>query len=318
MRALITGITGQDGYYLSKLLLSKGYEVWGTARSSVSSRSRDDVDPRITFLSADLRDFGSIKEAIGTCEPDEIYNLGAQSHVGLSFKQAEHTMDVVGLGPVRVMDAALQLGLKDVRIYQASSSEMFGNSPPPQNEETPFDPRSPYAVAKVAAHRAAKVYRDSYGLHVSCGILFNHESERRPPSFVTRKISVEVARIGRALAAGRNPAPMRLGNLDAKRDWGYAPEYVEAMWMMLQQPKPDDYVIATGETHTVGDFVQEAFRCIGVDNWSDYTVTDDKYLRPNEVHMLRGDANKAKAELGWRPHVTFHQLVERMIENDRH
>jgi len=318
-KALITGITGQDGSYLAELLLEKGYEVHGVIRraSTFNTGRVDHIyrDPHLPgthlFLHyGDLNDASSMNAILRKVRPDEIYNLGAQSHVRVSFDVPEYTGEVTGLGTVRLLEAVRDTGLEGTRIYQASSSEMFGASPPPQGESTPFYPRSPYACAKVFGYWVTVNYREAYGLHASNGILFNHESPRRGETFVTRKITHAAARI----LAGRQ-SELYMGNLDAKRDWGYARDYVEAMWMMMQPPKGDDYVIATGETHSVREFLDEAFGCLNLD-WHDFVKTDDRYLRPTEVDLLVGDAGKARRALGWKPTVTFKQLARIMVEAD--
>ena len=319
MRALITGITGQDGSYLTEFLLGKGYEVHGLVRrTSTFNRGRLDAvwsDPQLSetrlFLHyGDLGDSGSFTRWLAQIQPDEIYNLAAQSHVRVSFDNPEYTLDANVTGTVRLLEAIRNLGLKP-RFYQASSSEMYGKVREiPQTEKTPFYPRSPYAVSKVAAYWAVVNYRESYGLHATNGILFNHESPRRGEVFVTRKITRAVAHI----AAGLEDK-LYLGNLEAKRDWGYAKEYVEAMWLMLQQTEPDDYVIATGETHSVQEFLEEAFRQVGLD-WRKYVVHDPRYLRPTEVDLLVGDCSKAQRQLGWKPKTTFKDLVRIMVEAD--
>jgi GDPmannose 4,6-dehydratase len=318
-RALITGLTGQDGSYLAELLLSKDYEVYGLRRRSSSFNTgridhllndfRHDKNAKLFLEYGDLADASSLARLLYRLHPDEIYNLGAQSHVHVSFEMPEYTGDVTGLGSVRILEAVRESGVR-ARIYQASSSEMFGSEPPPQNENTPFHPRSPYGCAKVYAHHIAVNYRESYGMHVSNGILFNHESPRRGENFVTRKITQAIARIHCGLQK-----KLYLGNLDAKRDWGYAPEYVEAMWMMLQQDTPDDYVIATGETHSVREFVIEAFAHAGLD-WEKHVEIDPVYYRPAEVDNLRGDASKARVKLGWTPKVGFDELVRIMVDAD--
>lgn len=318
MIALITGITGQDGSYLAELLLSKGYEVHGLKRRS-SSFNTDRVDhiyedaheagARLFLHYADLTDSGSLADILYSVRPDEVYNLGAQSHVKVSFEVPGYTADVVGVGTLRLLEAIRRTGLK-CRFYQASSSEMFGSTPPPQSEATLFHPRSPYACAKVFAHNVTVNYRESYGMHASCGILFNHESPRRGETFVTRKITRAVAHI----KAGVQDK-LYLGNLDARRDWGYAPDYVRAMWLMLQQNEPDDYVIGTGEAHSVREFVDLAFQRVNLD-WHDYVVVDPRYFRPAEVDYLLADPTKAKTNLSWEPFITFHQLVETMVDAD--
>jgi GDPmannose 4,6-dehydratase len=317
-KALITGITGQDGSYLAELLLSKGYEVHGIIRrSSTFSTSRIDhiyVDPhepgaRLFLHYGDLSDSTQLTNLIYSVRPDEIYNLGAQSHVRVSFDTAEYTGDVVGLGTTRLLETVRQSGIR-ARFYQASSSEMFGASPPPQNEQTPFRPRSPYSVAKLYAYWMTSNYREGYGLFAANGILFNHESPRRGETFVTRKITRAIAHI-----IAKKERYLYLGNLDAKRDWGYAPEYVQAMWMMLQQDKPHDYVIGTGETHSVKEFLVEAFGYAGLD-WQESVKMDARYLRPLEVETLIADSSRARKELGWSPKVTFEELVKIMVDAD--
>lgn len=318
-KALITGITGQDGSYLAEFLLSKGYEVHGIIRraSSFNTARIDHLykDPHINgvklFLHyGDIADSTNLIKLLYRIQPDEVYHLAAQSHVRVSFDIPEYTGDVTALSTIRILEAIRETGVKS-KFYQASSSEMFGKvSEVPQRETTPFYPRSPYGVAKVYAHWATINYRESYDMFACCGILFNHESPRRGETFVTRKITRAVARI----KTGQQKK-LYLGNLDAKRDWGYAKEYVEAMWAMLQQEKPDDYVIATGETHSVEEFLTEAFSHVDL-NWQDYVELDPKYLRPAEVDLLIGDASKAKTELGWTPKVTFKELVRLMVDAD--
>jgi GDPmannose 4,6-dehydratase len=317
-RALILGVTGQDGSYLAELLLAKGYEVHGVMRRSSSFNTsridhlyqdRHEGGPFHLHF-GDLADGGSLERVLGEVEPEEVYNLGAQSHVRVSFDLPEYTCDVVGLGVLRLLEA-LRRVCPRARIYQASSSEMFGGAPPPQSEATRFRPRSPYACAKVFAHELAGNYREAYGLHVCCGILFNHESERRTATFVSRKVTLGAARI----AAGLQRR-LYLGNLEARRDWGYAPEYMVAAWAMLQQDRPDDYVIATGETHTVRELVEVAFAEVGLD-WHEHVEIDPRYYRPTEVDALCGDATKARRLLGWQPATTFAALVRRMVEADR-
>ena len=317
-KALITGITGQDGSYLAELLLARGYEVHGLKRRA-SSFNTDRVDhlyadphhpsPRFRLHYGDLADSSSLAWLLGDLKPDEIYNLGAQSHVKVSFDIPEYTAEVVGVGAVRLLEAIRRTGLA-CRFYQASSSEMFGSSPAPQNEDTPFHPRSPYACAKVFAHQATVNYRESYGLHASCGILFNHESPRRGETFVTRKITRAVAQI--ALGADDK---LYLGNLEARRDWGFAGDYVDAMWRMLQQDAPADYVIGTGESHTVREFVEAAFAHAGLD-WREHVRIDPRYYRPAEVDDLRADPSKARRLLGWEPRVGFQALVHMMVDAD--
>jgi len=320
-KALITGITGQDGSYLAELLLEKGYEVHGIIRRSSSFnteridhlyRDRQEEDARLILHHGDLADGTNLARLLNEIQPDEIYNLGAQSHVRVSFDQPEYTGDVVGLGTQRLLETIRQTGLIDkVRYYQASSSEMYGKVQAiPQSEGTPFWPRSPYACAKVYGHWLTVNYRESYGMHASSGILFNHESPRRGETFVTRKITRAATRIKTGLQD-----KLYLGNLDAKRDWGYAKEYVEMMWLMLQQETPDDYVVATGETHSVREFVEEVFGYLSLD-WEAVVDYDARYERPAEVDMLVGDASKAKAQLGWEPKVKFKDLVRIMVEAD--
>ncbi|BAU06238.1 GDP-mannose 4,6-dehydratase [Fischerella thermalis CCMEE 5198] len=322
-RALITGITGQDGSYLSEFLLEQGYEVHGIIRrTSTFNTDRIDhiyEDPhkegvRLFLHYGDLTDGTTLRRILEEVQPTEIYNLGAQSHVRVSFDAPEYTVDAVGMGTLRLLEAIRdyqgRTGIQ-VRFYQAGSSEMFGLvQEVPQKETTPFYPRSPYACAKVYAHWQTVNYRESYGLFACNGILFNHESPRRGETFVTRKITMAVARI----FAGRQKK-LYMGNLDAKRDWGYAKDYVKAMWMMLQQDEPDDYVIATGETHTVREFLELAFGYVNL-NWQDYVEFDPRYLRPAEVDLLIGDPTKAQQKLGWKPSVTFEELVSLMVEAD--
>jgi len=317
-KALITGITGQDGSYLAELLLGKGYEVHGLVRRS-SSFNTERLDPiyqdphtanyRLRLAYGDLEDGSSLANLVKKIRPDEIYNLAAQSHVRVSFDVPEYTVSSVALGTLRLLEAVRELGT-ECRIYQASSSEMFGSAPPPQNEHTPFQPRSPYACAKVFAHQLCQNYRDAYRLFIACGILFNHESPRRGIPFVTRKITRAAARIKHGL-----DKKLFLGNLDARRDWGFAGDYVEAMWMMLQQDAPDDYVIATGESHSVRDCLDVAFGTLGLD-WKPYVEIDARYLRPTEVDHLHGDATRAREKLGWKPSVTFAELITMMVRAD--
>jgi GDPmannose 4,6-dehydratase len=311
-KAFITGITGQDGSYLAELLLEKGYEVHGLVRrsSSFNTWRIDHIRDRIALHYGDLVDQASLLRTLAAVGPQEVYNLAAQSHVKVSFEMPEYTTDVTAQGVLRLLDAVRDLKLP-ARVYQAGSSEMFGLvQETPQSEKTPFYPRSPYGVSKVFGHWMAINYRESYGLHVSNGILFNHESPRRGENFVTRKITMGLA----AIKQGR-AQELRLGNLDAKRDWGFAGDYVEAMWRMLQQEKPDDYVIATGETHSVREFVEESFGYAGLD-WKKHVVVDEKYFRPAEVDLLLGDPAKAKKVLGWEPKVTFKALVKLMVDAD--
>ena len=318
-KALITGITGQDGSYLAEFLLKKGYEVHGIIRrASTFNTGRIDhlyQDPHINgvhlFLHhGDLADSSNLAQVLNEVKPDEIYHLGAQSHVRVSFDIPEYTADVTGLGTIRILEAIKKAGVR-TRFYQASSSEMFGNAhETPQTENTPFHPRSPYACAKVYAYSITVNYRESYDLFACNGILFNHESPRRGETFVTRKITRAVAHIKEGLQE-----KLYLGNLDARRDWGFAPEYVEAMWLMLQQDVPDDYVIATGETHSVREFLEEAFDYVGLD-WRKFTEIDPRYSRPAEVDELVGDASKAKKALGWEPQTRFRDLVRLMVDAD--
>ncbi|CAN5895443.1 GDP-mannose 4,6-dehydratase [soil metagenome] len=317
-RALITGITGQDGSYLAELLLGKGYEVHGIVRRS-SSFNTDRLDRiyqdphvpdyRLRLHYGDLEDGGSLTNIVRKHDFDEVYNLGAQSHVRVSFDVPEYTVSTVAMGTLRLLEAIRELD-KRPKFYQASSSEMYGSTPPPQHETTPFSPRSPYACAKVFAHQLCQNYRDAYGMFISCGILFNHESERRGIPFVTRKITRAAARIKHGL-----DKKLFLGNLDAKRDWGYAGDYVEAMWMMLQQEQPGDFVIATGESYSVRDALDVAFTTLGLD-WKTYVELDPRYLRPTEVDHLKGDPSKAMQQLGWKPNVSFNELITRMVKHD--
>ena len=321
-KALITGITGQDGSYLTELLLSKGYEVHGIIRRASTFNTdriehlyRDPHDPntRLFLHYGDLTDGESLRKIVNKVEPDEVYNLGAQSHVRVSFEMSEYTADTVAMGTLRMLNAVLDYQRnsgKQVRYYQASSSEMFGAAKPPQSEATPFYPRSPYACAKVYAYWQVVNYREAYSLFACNGILFNHESPRRGETFVTRKITRAAARIKYGLQD-----KLYLGNLDAKRDWGYAGDYVEAMWLMLQQDEPDDYVIATGECHSVREFLEETFTQLDLD-WRDYVEIDPRYLRPTEVDHLQGDSTKARRKLGWKPKVDFRQLVKMMLQHD--
>ena len=313
MRALIIGITGQDGSLLSELLLSKGYEVHGIKRRS-SSFNTQRLDPffdRLHLHYGDLTDATSLIRILSEVQPDEVYNLGAQSHVAVSFEMPEYTAEVNALGTLRVLEAIRFLKL-DCRFYQASTSEIFGDSAPPQNEETPFRPRSPYAIAKLHAHWTTVNYREAYGLFACCGILFNHESPVRGETFVTRKIVRGLTRIKQ----GRDQY-LYLGNLDARRDWGHAKDYVRAQWLMLQHAEPRDYVIASGEQHSVREFVEVAGRLIGFDNVWRYVKTDPKYYRPLEVDSLCGDASRAREELNWKPTVGFEELVQEMVDAER-
>jgi GDPmannose 4,6-dehydratase len=319
-KALITGVTGQDGSYLAELLLSKGYEVTGIIRRS-SSFNTERLDPiyqdphapgyRLKLVYGDLDDGSALARVVEQLQPDEVYNLGAQSHVRVSFDVPEYTASTVAMGTLRLLEALRETGLKrKTRFYQASSSEMFGGAAPPQDESTPFLPRSPYACAKVFAHHVCQNYREAYGMFISCGILFNHESPRRGIPFVTRKVTRAAARIRHGL-----DRKLYLGNLDARRDWGFAGDYVEAMWLMLQQDKPDDYVVATGESYSIRDLLDVAFSTLGLD-WRPYVEIDPRYFRPTEVDHLRGNAAKARRVLGWSPRVTFRQLVEMMVKAD--
>jgi GDPmannose 4,6-dehydratase len=319
-RALITGVTGQDGSYLAELLLEKGYEVHGVVRRS-SSLNRTRIDHlqhatpghpgggRFFLHYGDMTDSGGLNRLVKLVRPDEIYNLAAQSHVHISFDQPEYTGDADGLGTTRLLEAVRTTGLS-TRFYQASTSEMFGSSPPMQNERTPFRPRSPYACAKLYAHWTTINYREAHGIHACTGILFNHESPRRGENFVTRKVTRGVA----SILAGRQDR-LSLGNLDARRDWGHARDYVEAMWLMLQQDEPDDYVIASGVSRTVRELAETAFGAAGLD-WETYVEVDPVYVRPAEVNHLCGDAGKARERLGWRPHTTFEHLIREMLEHD--
>jgi len=311
-RALITGITGQDGSYLAELLLEKGYEVFGMTRrtSTVTVERIEHLLDKLEIVSGDMHDESSLMGIVEEVQPDEVYNLAAQSFIPTSWKQPLLTGEVTGLGATRILEAIRKVK-PDARYYQASSSEMFGEVQEiPQNEKTPFHPRSPYGVAKVYAHWITVNYRESYGMFCCSGILFNHESPRRGLEFVTRKITHAVASIKLGLAN-----ELRLGNLESQRDWGYAGDYVEAMWLMLQQDEPDDYVIATGVSHSVKEFVQAAFQVVDLD-WKKYVTIDERFYRPAEVHQLLGDSSKARKKLGWKPHVSFDALVEMMVKAD--
>ena len=324
-RALIIGITGQDGSYLAEFLLARGYQVHGVVRraSSLNTarldhlyRDHHDLDPTAPGLilhHGDLTDGSGLRRLLNTVKPHEIYNLGAMSHVRVSFDTPEYTANVDGLGTLRILEAVRLLGLTDkTRIYQASTSELYGLvQEVPQSEKTPFYPRSPYGVAKLYGHWITKNYRESYDMFNVSGILFNHESERRGIEFVTRKISDGVAKIYCGLQD-----KIILGNLDSKRDWGYAPDYVESMWLMLQQNKPDDYVIATGKAHSIREFLDRAFKHIGIIDWSGYVGEDERYMRPAEVDVLRGDSTKAREVLGWKPKTSFDQMVNKMVSSD--
>ncbi|MCK4534840.1 MAG: GDP-mannose 4,6-dehydratase [Syntrophobacterales bacterium] len=317
-KAFITGITGQDGSYLAEFLLDKGYEVHGLIRRSSTFNTgridhlyKDMHDPeaRMYLHYGDLSVSAHLTNLLSDIKPDEIYHLGAQSHVRVSFDTPEYTGDITGLGTIRLLEAIRKTGIR-AKFYQASSSEMFGAAPPPQSELTPFQPRSPYAAAKVYSYYVVKNYRDAYNIFACNGILFNHESPRRGKTFVTRKITAAATRIKLGLQE-----KLYLGNLDAKRDWGFAGDYVEAMWMMLQQDKPDDFVIATGETHSVREFVERAFEKLDLD-YRRYVEIDERYFRPTEVDVLLGDSTKAQKTLGWKPTTTFDQLINMMIKTD--
>ena len=311
--AFITGINGMDGSHLADLLLTKGYKVYGMERRSSNTNdvNTKHLKNKITILNGDMTDQNSLLRCLKECNPDEVYNLAAQSFVGESWNTPEHTSEVTGLGVLRMLEAIREYNPK-IKFYQASSSEMFGRMVEnPAKETTPFYPRSPYGVAKLYGHWITKNYRESYNMFACSGILFNHESERRGIEFVTRKITDGVARIKLGLADH-----ITLGNLDAKRDWGYAPDYVEAMWMMLQQETPEDYVIATGETHSIRDFLTEAFNHVGITDWEPYIKQDPRFMRPAEVDVLRGDYTKAKEEMEWVPQTNFSELVKKMVDND--
>ena len=317
-KALITGITGQDGSYLAEFLLGKGYEVHGLIRRSSTFNTdridhlyRDFHDPnaKLFLHFGDLSVSGQIMDLLASIRPDEIYHLGAQSHVRVSFDMPEYTGDITGLGTLRILESIRKTGIK-TKFYQASSSEMFGAAPPPQSEKTLFQPRSPYAAAKVYAYHIVQNYRDAYGIFATNGILFNHESPRRGETFVTRKITRAATQIKLGLKD-----KLYLGNLEARRDWGFAGDFVEAMWLMLQQDKPDDYVIATGETHSVREFAEKVFSKLGLD-YAKYVAVDARYFRPTEVDVLLGDASKARKALGWQPRVSFDELVDMMIAAD--
>jgi GDPmannose 4,6-dehydratase len=316
-RALITGITGQDGRYLANFLAEKGYQVFGLIRGQNNPKASLVMHetPSLELVDGDLRDLSSLIAAVERVQPDEVYNLGAISFVHLSFTQPDLTSEITGLGVLRMLEAVRIVGGSDrnpIRFYQASSSEMFGKvRETPQTELTPFHPRSPYGVAKVFGHHMTVNYREAYGLHASSGILFNHESEKRGLEFVTRKITNSLARIKLGLQDS-----ITLGNLESARDWGFAGDYVEAMWLMLQQDVPDDYVIATGETHTIREFLDAAFACAGYEDWTPYVQQDPRFERPTEVDLLMGDATKARELLGWSPKVDFEGLVRRMYEAD--
>ena len=312
-RVLITGINGMDGSHLADLLLTKGYKVYGMERRS-SSKNRTNtahLEGKITFVNGDLTDQNSLLRCLKESDPDEVYNLASQSFVGESWNTPEQTSDVSGLGVLRVLEAIREYG-KPIKFYQASTSEMFGKMEKFANEDTKFYPRSPYGVAKLYGHWITTNYRESYDMFNCCGILFNHESERRGMEFVTRKITDGVARIHLGLQD-----KIILGNLDTKRDWGYAPDYVESMWLMLQQDEPDDYVVATGKTHSLGEFLDYAFQHIGITDWDKYIGQNPKYMRPADVFYLAGDSTKAREKLGWSPRTSFDDMVSRMVKNDR-
>jgi GDPmannose 4,6-dehydratase len=316
-RALITGITGQDGQFLAEFLQAKGYQVFGLIKGQNNPKG-DGIQaelPYVELVPGDLQDLPSLVAALEYTQPDEVYNLGAISFVALSFTQAELTANITGLGVLRMLEAIRMVGgthNNPVRFYQASSSEMFGKvRQTPQNELTAFHPRSPYGVAKVYGHQITVNYREAYGMYACSGILFNHESERRGVEFVTRKVTSAVARIKLGVQKG-----LVMGDLDPKRDWGYAGDYVKAMWAMLQQDEPEDYVVATGETHSVKEFVERAFAAVGIDDWEEHVSTDPRFFRPSEVDLLVGDASKARERLGWKPEVDFPALVTRMVEHD--
>jgi GDPmannose 4,6-dehydratase len=311
-RALVTGITGQDGSYLAELLLDKGYDVVGLVRrsSTVTFERIAHIQGRLTIESGDLLDQGSLIAALSTHRPHEVYNLAAQSYVAASFAQPVLTGDVTALGVTRLLEA-VRIVDPDIRLYQASSSEMFGNAATtPQHETTPVAPRSPYGAAKAYAHFTAVNYRERYGMHVSCGIAFNHESPRRGQEFLTRKVARGVA----AIKTGQHDR-LELGSLTARRDWGFAGDYVEAMWAMLQRDDPDDYVIATGQTHSIEELVASAFAHVGL-TWTDHVVHDERLTRPTDIELLTGDATKARTALGWTPHTSFEQLVAMMVDHD--
>jgi GDPmannose 4,6-dehydratase len=313
-RALITGVGGMDGSHLAEFLLSKDYEVFGVERrKAIEDRTNTaSIVEQIHFLKGDLADQNSLVRCLKESQPHEIYNLAAQSFVEDSWDTPEVIANTTGTGVLRMLEAIREYGNKDTRFYQASSSEMFGRMVEnPANENTPFYPRSPYGIAKLFGHWTCKNYRESYGMYNCSGILFNHESERRGKQFVTRKITHGVAKIHLGLAN-----TLALGNLEASRDWGYAPDYVEGMWMMLQQDTPDDYVLATGETRTIRELLDVAFGYVGINDWSQYVIKDEKFFRPAEVDVLRGDASKAEKILGWKPKTTFQEMIEKMVKND--
>ena len=312
-RVLITGINGMDGSFLADFLLEKGYEVYGMERRS-SSKNRTNtghLEGKITFVNGDLGDQNSLLRCLKESNPEEVYNLASQSFVGESWNTPEQTGDVTGLGVLRMLEAIREYG-KPVKFYQASTSEMFGRMVEnPANENTPFYPRSPYGVAKLYGHWITKNYRESYDMFNVSGILFNHESERRGIEFVTRKITDGVAKVHLGYEDH-----IRLGNLDSKRDWGYSPDYMEAAWLMMQHETPEDFVIATGKSHSIRDFLDIAFNCVGIDDWSNYVVQDERYMRPAEIDVLCGDSTKAREVLGWKPKTSFEEMVRRMVTKD--
>tara|TARA_R110000765_G_scaffold304061_2_gene398058 strand:+ start:984 stop:2036 length:1053 start_codon:yes stop_codon:yes gene_type:complete len=334
-KAIIYGVTGQDGSYLSELLLSKGYTVYGITRRSSGDNTQRIAQllnkNRFNLVQGDVTDTGSIYRLLNEVQPEEVYNLAAQSHVGVSFKQPSLTWAITAAGCMNILEVIRSMGNRP-RFYQASSSEMFGDQfsienntslnnvqpsrEPYQDENTPFSPQSPYAIAKCAAHHSVRLYRESYGLYACGGILFNHESERRGKEFVTRKISSYVASLHLATQRGRSIPNLRLGNLLSKRDWGHAEDYVEAMWLMLQQDKPQDYVVSTGNTYSVEEYLKEAFRCINIEEYMDFVELDEHLIRPSEVPYLRGCSRKALTELGWKPKTDFQNLVKRMVDHD--
>jgi GDPmannose 4,6-dehydratase len=311
-RALITGISGQDGSYLAELLLEKRYEVHGIIRraSTFNTNRIDHIFDKLHLHHGDVTDSNNLVKILTIVQPDEVYNLAAQSHVRVSFDEPVYTADATAIGTLRLLEGIRQSNLQNTKFYQASSSEQFGSSPPPQDEQTPFHPRSPYACSKVFAHHTAVHYREAYDMFICCGILMNHESERRGETFVTRKITRAATRIKLGLQH-----ELRLGNLDAQRDWGYAKDYVEAMWLMLQQPEPDDYLIATGETHSVSEFIELVFSYLKLD-WRLYVKIDDRLKRPTEVNVLQGDNSRARTKLKWQPKTSFKDLVYLMVEHD--
>ena len=312
-RALITGINGMDGSFLAEFLLEKGYKVYGMERrtSSPNRTNTSHLEDKITFVTGDLTDQNSLVRCLKESDPDEVYNLASQSFVGESWNTPEQTGDVTGLGVLRMLEAIREYG-KEVKFYQASTSELYGRMiENPASETTPFYPRSPYGVAKLYGHWITKNYRESYDMFNVSGILFNHESERRGIEFVTRKITDGVAKVHLGYEDH-----IKLGNLDSRRDWGYAPDYVECIWMMLQQDKPEDFVIATGKSHSIRDFLDVAFNCVGIDDWSNYVVQDERFMRPAEIDVLCGDSTKAREVLGWKAKTSFEEMVSRMVQKD--